>query len=209
MKKTLLGVAAAALVAGSAGAHVFKGPYVGAQVGYAHNSTDMKVLSGNGLANDVKRKHSASSATFMVLAGYSDLWNADHLYGAELRVGYDTFSRKKGGDKLKMDWTVGGRLRYGFIADRDWLPFVTLGVDYSHGNYQYNRGNESSLKDNFRVWEVVPGLGVEWSLNETVNFRADYEFAFAVNDRGLNAQKAKVHNGPHRHHVRVGAVFNF
>jgi hypothetical protein len=52
-------------------------------------------------------------------------------------------------------------------------------------------------------------LGVEWSLNETVNFRADYEFAFAVNDRGLNAQKAKVHNGPHRHHVRVGAVFNF
>ncbi len=208
MKKILLSVATAAVLAGTASAHVFEGPYVGAQVGYSHNSTDMKIKEGNGLATDVKRKHHASSATFTVLAGYAGLWNANHVYGAELRGGYDTFNNKKAGDRLTMDWTVGGRLRYGYILDKEWMPFISLGVDHSHGEYKYTRGSET-LHDNFRVWEVVPGVGVEWSLTEKVNFRADYEFAFAVNDNGLNSEKAEVHYGPHKHNVRVGVVWNF
>lgn len=204
MNKTLLGVAAAAMLAGTAGAHVFEGPYVGTQVGYAHNSTDMKILS----TTDTKRKHHASSATLTAIAGYSGLWDQSHVYGVELRGGYDTFSKKKAGDKLTMDWTVGGRVRYGYILGGDWLPFVSLGTDYSHGKYKFTRGTEG-VTDNFSVWEVVPGIGVEWSLSEHVNFRADYEFAFAVNDTGLNDSKVELYHGPHRHHVRVGVVWNF
>lgn len=209
MKKLMMGVATAAMVASTANAHVFKGPYVGAQVGYTHNTTQMKILAGNGQATDVKRKHSGPSASMIAIVGYSDLWNVDHVYGVELRGGYNTFTRKKGGDRLKTNWTVGGRLRYGYMTSTDFMPFVTFGADYTQGNYKYNRGNEQKITDDFRTWEVVPGFGAEWSLSENVNFRADYEFAFQVNDRGLDSNKAKVENGPYRHHVRVGVVWNF
>ncbi len=210
MKKLLIGAAAATLLASTAGAdaNVFKGPYVGAQVGYSHNSTSMKILEGTSQPGQ-QNNHGGSSATFMAVAGYSDLWDDNHLYGMEIRGGYNTLSNKKGGDKLTMDWTVGLRGRYGFILDQAWLPFVSLGVDYSHARYNYSYGTQTGVKDNFRVWEISPGFGVEWSLSEKVNFRADYEFAFNINDRGLNTGKAKVHNGPNRHHARVGVMVNF
>lgn len=204
MKKTLLLAATAATVlAASAEARKFDGPYVGLAYGYGSNSLKMNVSGTNPSQNT----HKGGASTLHALLGWGKFM-CENYYGLEVRGGYDFFKKKKGSDKLSAGWTYGLGARVGRVFNNDWLTFFRFGVDRTEYEFKYTHSG-ISYKDNMRTWSVVPGIGVEYAFNEMFNVGLAYEYSIGFNQQGNKGSDYKVSKLPRNHHARVSFTVVF
>ncbi|WP_417316685.1 porin family protein [Emcibacter sp.] len=171
MKKTILAVASAALLLGSASAHAqenqrFTGTYAGVEVGYNDLSWDVEGIDigANGLA-------------YGLFAGYRQQMASSLVLGLEARVGESTASLGEegasidAGRQLGLDATIGTTLG----AEGNILGFAFVGYENARLTAHLGNEEESSDLDGIRF-----GVGAEYAFSENLGMRAtvaytDYE----------------------------------
>jgi outer membrane immunogenic protein len=193
--KTLIGMAAATLLAAGAASAAETGPqfdwnglYFGANAGYGSGEVGLSNVTVNGAAATYGSGFSPDGGLVGGQIGYN-YQTGNFVFGVETDLQWADISETNVlNDTAKLNYfgTVRGRL--GYVMDR-FMPYVTGGFAYGEGEATL-RYSGVSLTDSQTHTGWTIGGGLEAALNEHVSLKAEYLYV-DLGSQGYNWTKGK------------------
>jgi hypothetical protein len=236
MKKLIL-VVGAICVGESIHATNFAGWRTNVTLGYSSTQGTLKADTytipteiGNRSADVVPHIANPDGLNIGLLTGYGSTVGKLFL-GGDFAFSYDTANTKvadiprvdgqavieieKGKMKYKPRFGLGVGLKVGAILSDKILGFIRFGADYNWAQTSFiirYPFNYVTFSGNTGTWSIVPGMGVEVSLNEKISWIAqiDYKKAFSVDSfKDVAGKGYKFNKRPEAIVAKVGVSYKF
>lgn len=123
--------------------------------------------------------------------------------GADVRLGYNFGSFKKGGDKIENGLNAGIGGRIGTFLNKDTVAFFRLGFNVMAQRFSYEF-NGLRYKDHYKVFEAAPGVGIAKEMGNSSHMEFMYEYGMAYSTSGENGAQHTYTNNPRSHRFSVG-----
>jgi outer membrane autotransporter protein len=228
MKKYLMGAALITVFATAAQANLLQGHRVGLTVGYSNTTArladkDSTLTDPAGDLSLVGTRKKASGANIALMLGHGLGFGEKGHVGFDFNVSYDTAEAKiatgtftpAGEDAVEVDYRYRGQLglglgvRAGALVMDNLLGFARVGVDYNFAKGTATDIGGKSYKDSMKVWSIVPGVGVEGSINDKMSWLAQVDYKIAFNMSKVNAVIGKFDKKPNSVIAKVGVIYSF
>lgn len=218
MKKLALALVASSALVGAAQAQMSSGFYLGAGIGGASFTGEIK----DRVAPISKNTFGSQDIFGSVFAGYTGFSNCV-LYGLEVGYSYANdsayASKVVNGEKLKAerDHLLNVAVRLGYKIAPATAAYVRLGLNSGKVKFTSavrNAANQLvSNKDSKRITSFAPGFGFETALNRNLLARIEYTYDFGSSFTPKKINKAQGHNVKvnkmHRQQVMLGVAYKF